>query len=68
MPNLPDQDPVPPTWQQSTAATVNGVLDWLKDNGPTIQQTYQYVQQLIANKGVLPTPEPPVEPLPPINQ
>lgn len=67
--DLPDFDPVPPTWQQSTASTVNGVMDWLKENGPAIQQAYQYVQQLIANRGVLPvTPEPPAaEPLPDIN-
>ena len=66
MPNLP----VPLTWQQNTAQTINGIMDWLKNNGPTIQQAYQYVQQIIANKGVLPpiTPEAPVEPLPPINE
>ena len=68
MPDLPDQDPVPQTWQQSTANTINGIMAWLKENGDTIQQAYQYVQQVIANKGVIPTPEPPAaEPLPPIN-
>ena len=71
MPDLPDQDPVPLTWQQNTAQTINGIMDWLKNNGPTIQQAYQYVQQIIANKGVLPiapeAPAPTVE-LPPINQ
>jgi hypothetical protein len=69
MPDLPDQDPIPPTWQQNTANAVNGIIAWVKENGPTIQQAYQYVQQIIANKGVLPpvTPEEPVEPLPPIN-
>ena len=70
MADLPDRDPVPPTWQQSTASTVNGVMGWLKDNGPTIQQAYQYIQQIVANKGVLPpVPEAPAaEPLPPINE
>lgn len=69
MPDLPDFDPVPLTWQQNTAQTINGIVAWMKENGPTIQQAYQYVQQIIANKGVLPpaTPEAPVEPLPPIN-
>lgn len=68
MPDLPDQDPVPQTWQQSTANTINGIMAWLKENGDTIQQAYQYVQQVIANKGVIPTLEPPAaEPLPPIN-
>jgi hypothetical protein len=46
-------------------------MDWLKNNGGTIQQAYAYIQQLIANKGVLPTiaadAEEAAEPLPPIN-
>lgn len=69
MPNLPDFDPVPPTWQQNTAQTINSIMAWMKENGGTIQQAYSMVQQIIANKGVLPiTPEPPAaEPLPPIN-
>ena len=70
MQDLPDFDPVPLTWQQNTAQTLNGIMAWLKENGATIQQAYQYVQQIIANRGVLPTPEPPsptVE-LPPINK
>ena len=42
----------------------------MKENGPTIQQAYQYVQQVIANRGVIPAPEPPAPTvdLPPINQ
>ena len=69
MPELPDFDPAPLTWQQNTAQTVNGVMDWLKNNGSTIQQAYQFVQQVIANKGVLPAvpEEPAAEPLPEIN-
>ena len=70
MPDLPDQDPVPLTWQQNTANTINGIVAWMKENGPTIQQAYQYVQQVIANRGVIPAPEPPAPTvdLPPINQ
>ena len=69
MPDLPDYDPAPLTWQQNTAQTVNGIMGWLKDNGDTIQQAYSIVQQIIANKGALPTvtPEVPAEPLPEIN-
>lgn len=69
MPDLPDFDPVPLTWQQNTAQTVNGIMSWLKENSGTIQQAYSMVQQIIANKGVLPiAPEvPAAEPLPPIN-
>jgi len=71
MPDLPDYDRPQPTWQQNTAQTVNGIMDWLKANGGTLQQAYQFVQQVIANKGVLPTiaadAEEATEPLPPIN-
>ena len=55
MPELPDYDPVPPTWQQNTAQTVNSIFSWLKENSGTIQQAYSMVQQLISNRGVLPT-------------
>lgn len=58
MPDLPDFDPVPPTWQQNTAQTINSIMAWMKENGGTIQQAYSTIQQIIANKGVLPiTPE-----------
>ena len=69
LPELPDFDPVAPTWQQNTAQTLNGIMGWLKENGGTIQQAYSFVQQVIANKGVLPTitPETPSAPLPEIN-
>ena len=69
MPNLPDFDPVPPTWQQNTAQTINSIMAWMKENSGTIQQAYSMVQQIIANKGALPiAPEAPAaEPLPPIN-
>lgn len=69
MPDLPDFDPVPLTWQQNTAQTINSIMAWMKENGSTIQQAYSTVQQIIANKGVLPiTPDPPAaEPLQEIN-
>ena len=69
MPNLPDFDPIPPTWMDNTKDMANGIIGWLKENGGTIQQAYAMVQQIIANKGALPiTPETPAaEPLPNIN-
>ena len=67
MQNLPDVDPVPPTWQQSTATTVNGIVNWLKENQGALVQGYQFVQGIIANKGALPL-APAAEPLPPINE
>ena len=70
MPELPDYDPVPPTWVDNTKDVANGLFGWLKENSSTIQQAYSFVQQVIANKGALPsiTPEAPAaEPLPNIN-
>ena len=69
IPDLPDFDPAPMTWQQNTAQTVNGIMDWMKNNGSTLQQAYQFVQQIIANKGVMPVASEvsDTEPLPPIN-
>jgi len=70
MPGLPDFDPAPQTWQQNTAQTVNGLMDWLKQNGPTIQQGYQFLQQLVQNRGILPAAgeaAEAAEPLPEIN-
>lgn len=55
IPELPDYDPVPLTWQQNTAQTINSIMSWMKENGSTIQQAYSMVQQLIANRGVLQT-------------
>jgi hypothetical protein len=70
MEGLPEFDPVPLSWQQNTAQTLNGVMDWLKANGDTLQRGWQFVQQVIANKGVLPVAaaeEAVTEPLPEIN-
>ena len=67
MPDLPDFDPVPPTWQQNTAQTLNGIMAWVRENGSMLQQAYSFVQQLVANRGVLPAAPPAAEPMPPIN-
>lgn len=70
MPQLPDYDPVAPTWMDNTKEMASGIFGWLKENQSTVVQAYQFVQQIVANKGALPpiAPEPPVaDPLPPIN-
>jgi len=72
MPDLPDFDPVPLTWQQNTAQTVNGIMGWIKDNQGTLAQAYDFIQGIIKRRGEVP----PVgeatgtaaAPLPPINQ
>lgn len=69
---LPDFDPVPPSWQQQVKDNANGFMSWLKENQGTLTQWYDFVRQIIANKGVLPniaeTAEEVAAPLEDINQ
>ena len=51
MPDLPDFDPVPLTWQQNTAQTINGIMDWLKENQGTLAQAYDFFQGIIKRRG-----------------
>lgn len=55
MPDLPDQDPVPLTWQQHTAQTVNGIMGWLKENQGTLAQAYDFIEGIIKRRGVVET-------------
>lgn len=71
MPDIPDFEPVQPTFMDNTKNVVNGLLAWFKENQDTVLQAYSFVQQLIANKGKLPTitPDTPTAaPLSPINE
>lgn len=66
MPDLPDYDPVQPTWVDNTKVTVNGLMAWFKENQDTLVQGYQFIQSIVKNRGELPVT--PVDtPLPPIN-
>ena len=66
MPNLPDQEPIPPTWQESTVQTVNGVMNWVKENQDTLAQAYDFLQGIFRRRSTQPTVS--GSPLPPINQ
>ena len=71
MPDLPEQDPVPPTWQQNTAQTVNGIMAWVKDNQSTLAQAYDFLRGIFDKNGTLPAASgspAATPPLPPINQ
>jgi hypothetical protein len=68
MPDLPDHDPVPLTWQQNTAQTVNGIMGWLKENQGTLAQAYDFIQGIIKKRGAAAAAAEVVAPLPPINQ
>ena len=62
---LPDVEPIPPTWQQNTANTVNSFLSWFKENQDTLVQGYDFIRSVIAKRNALPEP---VTPIPPINE
>lgn len=68
MPNLPDYDPVPPTWVDNTKETVNGLMSWLRENQDTLAQGYDFIRSIIQRRGALPDVNPvDATPLPPIN-
>ena len=66
LPDLPLTDPVPPTWQESTRDTVNGLLGWLRENQDTLAQGIDYIRSVFS-KQQLPTVDAPT-PLPTINE
>lgn len=72
MPELPDYDPVPPTWMDNTKDVANGIVGWLGNNKDTLMQGYEMVRAMTGNR--LPpltlsqtVAEPAVEPIPDIN-
>lgn len=71
--DLPDFDPVHPTFIQQLKGNASGIFSWIKENQNDLMQGYQFIQGIIKNKGALPdigSPLPPVEgsPLPNINE
>ena len=66
MPELPDYDPIQPTWMDNTKDTVNGLMAWFKENQDTLAQGFEFI------KGVVQKREVPTvvssEPLPDINE
>lgn len=73
MPELPDYDPVPPTWVDNTKDVANGIVGWLGNNKDTLMQGYEMIRAMTGNRlppltMTPPVAEPAVEPLPPINE
>ena len=40
MPELPDYDPVQPTWMDNTKQTASSIMAWLGENKDTLAQAY----------------------------
>ncbi|MBP5425126.1 MAG: hypothetical protein J6Y33_03520 [Prevotella sp.] len=71
MPELPDYDPVPPTWIDRTGDVANGIVSWLGNNRDALAQGYEIIRGITGNRLpplALPDTETPAAPLPPINQ
>lgn len=66
MKNLPATDPIPPTWQESTKNTLNGIIQWVTQNQGSIVQGIDYVRGLIG-KAPIAAAEAAAEPLEEIN-
>ena len=67
--DLPDFDPVAPTFMQQVKSNANNLFTFIKENQGDIVQGYQLIYSIIKNKGALPiAPEVTGEPLPPINE
>lgn len=66
--DLPDFDPVAPTFMQQLRHNASDIFEWVKENQSDIVQGYQLIYSIIKNKGVLPiAPDTTTEALPPIN-
>ena len=70
MPELPDYDPIQPTWVDNTKQTVNGLMGWIGENKDTLAQAYDFIRGIVQSRQLPPlTPEAPAGvPLPDINQ
>ena len=66
--DLPDFDPVSPTFMQQVRSNASDLFSWIKENQGDLVKGYQFIQGVIKNKGELPMAAEAVEPLPNINE
>lgn len=67
--NLPDFDPIQPTFMQQVKMNAADLFSWVKENQEDIVNGYEFVRSVIANKGAIPPVVQEVsEPLPDINK
>ena len=57
MPNLPDYEPVPPTWIDNTKDMANSLVGWLGEHKDTLAGAYSFIREAIVNKGLPPIGE-----------
>lgn len=52
--NLPDFDPVAPTFMQQMKSGASDFFSWVKENQGDLVQGYEFIRSVILNKGALP--------------
>ncbi len=65
--DLPDFDPVAPSFIQQVKSNASSLFEWIKENQGDIMNGVEYVRSVIKNKSVLPSEPPAATPLPDIN-
>lgn len=65
--DLPDFDPVSPTFMQQIKSGAADLFSWVKENQGDLVQGYDFIRSIISNKGVIPSVLSD-EPLPDINE
>ena len=57
MPELPDYDPVAPSWVDNTRDMANGFMSWVRENQDTLAQGYEFVRSIVQRRGLPPVGE-----------
>lgn len=52
--NLPDFDPVAPTFMQQVKSNAVDIYTWIKENQGDLLQGYEMIRSIILNKGAIP--------------
>ena len=68
--DLPDFDPVSPTFMQQVKANASDLFSWIKENQGDLVNGYQFIRSVISSRSELPVSDdlPVDSPLPPINE
>ena len=67
--DLPDFDPIAPTFMQQLKVNASDLFTWIKENQGDLVQGYQLISGIIKNKGIMPViQETTEEALSPINE
>lgn len=65
--DLPDFDPVAPTFMQQVRQTAGGLFSWIKENQEDIAQGYDFLRSIVQRQSVVTAGTQATEALPDIN-